>query len=88
MPLPPVPDAGPVLAELVGVMVRAIVDAESDVRTGVLESGGLVVIEVAVVRGDVGKVIGREGAIALALRTLLSNAARKYGKRSDLRILE
>lgn len=88
MPLPPVPDAGPVLAELVGVMVRAIVDAESDVRTGVLESGGLVVIEVAVARGDVGKVIGREGAMALALRTLLSNAARKSGKRPELRILE
>lgn len=88
MSMPSALDAGPVLAELVGVMVRAIVDAESDVRTGVIETGGLVVIEVAVAKGDVGKVIGREGAMALALRTLLSNAARKYGKRSELRILE
>jgi predicted RNA-binding protein YlqC (UPF0109 family) len=69
-------------------MVRAIVDAPDQVRANLVESGTTVVIELTVAREDIGKVIGREGAMAHALRTILNNAATKLRKRTVLQILE
>ena len=79
---------GKILQALTELMVRAIVDAPEQVRTSLVESGATVVIELTVAREDIGKVIGREGAMARALRTILSNAATKLRKRTVLQILE
>jgi len=70
------------------VLVKAIVDREDEVRLNVVESGSTVVVELRVAKEDMGKVIGREGNMAWALRTLISNAAAKLKKRAVLQILE
>ena len=76
------------MKELVEYLVRAIVDAPDEVEASVIESGQTVVIEVKVAKSDVGKVIGREGNMARALRTIVGNAATKLKKRAVLQILE
>ncbi len=76
------------LEALLNTISRAIVDYPDDVNIHVVHSGATVVLELAVARDDVGKVIGRGGAMAGALRTLLCNTATKYNKRAILEILE
>jgi predicted RNA-binding protein YlqC (UPF0109 family) len=76
------------MKEFSEALVKAIVDREDEVRLNVVESGSTVVIEVRVAKEDMGKVIGREGNMAWALRTLISNAAAKLQKRAVLQILE
>ncbi len=53
-----------------------------------VESGSTIVVELTVAREDIGKVIGRQGSMARSLRTILSNAATKYQRRSVLQIIE
>lgn len=79
---------GRVLDELVRVVVGSIVDVPGEISTVVLESGNTVIIELTVAREDIGKVIGREGSMANALRALLSNASTKLHRRSLLQIVE
>ena len=81
-------DADKALSELLQVVTKAIVDYPDDISVTVVHSGATVVLELAVAREDVGKVIGRGGAMAGALRTLLGNTATKYNKRAILEILE
>lgn len=69
-------------------IVKAIVDKEDDVRLNIVESGSTIIVELRVAREDMGKVIGREGNMAWALRTLVANAAAKLKKRAVLQILE
>ena len=76
------------MKELAERMVRAVVDLEDQVRLNVVESGSTVILELRVAKEDMGKVIGREGNMAWALRTILSNAAAKLRKRAVLQILE
>ena len=76
------------MREFVERLVRAIVDREDDVRLNVVESGSSIIVELTVAKEDMGKVIGREGNMAWALRTLVSNAAAKNKKRAVLQILE
>jgi len=79
---------GDAVKEFAEVLVRAIIDREEDLRVNVIESGATIIIEVRVAREDMGKVIGREGNMAWALRTIISNAAAKLKKRALLQILE
>lgn len=76
------------MKELVEVIVKAIVDREDDIRLSVVESDSTVVIELSVAKEDMGKVIGRDGTMAWALRTLVTNAAAKHRKRAVLQILD
>lgn len=76
------------IKELTETLVRAIVDRENEVRVNVVESGNTVIVELRVAREDMGKVIGREGNMAWALRMLVSNAAAKQKKRAILQIIE
>lgn len=76
------------MKEFSEALIKAVVDREDEVRLNVVESGATVVIEVRVAKEDMGKVIGREGNMAWALRTLISNAAAKLQKRAVLQILE
>ena len=76
------------IKELVEFIVKAIVDYPEQVRINVFESGNTVVIELGVAKEDIGKVIGKQGNMARALRTIISNASTKLRKRAVLQILE
>ncbi len=79
---------GDVVKEFAEELIKAVIDREEDMRLNVIESGSTVIIELRVAREDMGKVIGREGNMAWALRTIISNAAAKHKKRAILQILE
>ena len=81
-------EEGRTIAELVRVMVGAIVDVPDKIHTVVVESGSTVVIELTVAREDIGKVVGRQGAMAQSLRTIISNAGTKLHRRTVLQIIE
>ena len=73
---------------LVEQITKAIVDAHDQVFVEVVEENGDTVIEVEVAENEVGKLIGRHGRTAKALRTLLSAASLKQNKRYVLEIIE
>lgn len=76
------------MKDLVEHIVRAIVDAPEEIEVSIIESGQTVVIELKVAKSDIGKVIGKQGSMARALRTILGNAATKLKKRAVLQIIE
>ena len=71
---------------VVEVVARALVDRPSDVNVAVNERRGMMVLELSTAPGDMGKIIGRQGRTAAALRTLVALAAEKQGKRVQLDI--
>jgi len=73
---------------LVEQITKAIVDTHNEVFVEVVEENGDTVIEVEVAENEVGKLIGRHGRTAKALRTLLSAASLKQNKRYVLEIIE
>jgi len=76
------------LKGLVTVMARALVDAPDQVE--VIETVGeqTTVLELKVAKEDLGKVIGKQGKTARAMRTILGAASTKLKKRSILEIVE
>jgi predicted RNA-binding protein YlqC (UPF0109 family) len=76
------------LKDLVGFIARALVDEPDAVEVNAIESDRAIVYELVVARGDLGKVIGKEGRTARAIRTLLSATSAKMRKRAVLEILE
>jgi uncharacterized protein len=74
--------------ELVEYLVRALVEAPDEVEVEELEENGDVVLEVTVAEDDLGRVIGRAGRIANALRTVARAAATKEERRVIVEILE
>ncbi len=74
--------------ELVEFMVRSLVDKPEEVTVNVVEGEKSKVLELHVAEEDVGKVIGKQGRIAKAIRTILSASATKGGKRAVLEILD
>jgi predicted RNA-binding protein YlqC (UPF0109 family) len=76
------------LREVVEIVAKSLVDNPNGVNVVEIEGEKTVVIELRVDKPDVGKVIGKQGRIARALRTILSAMGRKTGKRVVLEILE
>jgi len=76
------------MKELLEIIVKSIVDNEDAVKLSVVESESTIVIELSVAKEDMGKVIGRDGSMAWALRTLVTNAAAKHRRRAVLQILD
>ena len=76
------------LKEMVECVAKRLVDNPDPVYVAETEGERTVVIELIVYPKDLGKVIGRQGRTAKALRTLLSAAATKMGKRAVLEIIE
>jgi predicted RNA-binding protein YlqC (UPF0109 family) len=74
--------------DLVEFLVRALVDDRDAVEVEELEENGDVVLEVTVAEEDLGRVIGRGGRIANALRTVARAAATKEERRVIVEILE
>ena len=69
-------------------VTKALVDAPDQVSVSQIEEDGEIVFELTVAESDLGKVIGKSGRTARALRTLLSAAGIKAQKRYALEILE
>ena len=69
-------------------VTKALVDAPDQVSVNPVEEDGETVLELTVAENDIGKVIGRSGRTARALRALLSAAGVKAHKRYTLEILE
>lgn len=76
------------LRHLVEVMAKALVDKPEVVQVSCIEGEQTTVIELAVAKEDLGKIIGKQGHNAQSLRTILSAVATKLGKRAVLEILE
>lgn len=76
------------LKELVEYMARALVDNPEQVKVSEIEGEQTSVIELRVAKEDLGKVIGKQGRTARAMRTILSAASTKIRKRAVLEIIE
>ena len=76
------------MKNLVETIVRGIVDNPDEVQVEEIEADDTMVYELRVAQGDLGKVIGKQGRTAKAIRSLLSAAASKENKRAALEILE
>lgn len=74
--------------ELVLYVARAIVDEPDEVEVNMIEGEKSTILELKVAAADIGKVIGKQGRIAKAVRTILSAASTKSGKRVVLEILD
>jgi len=73
--------------ELVEYMIKALVDDPAEVAVNCVEGQGVTVYEVSVAQPDLGRIIGRHGRIANALRTVLKAAASKQDRRVTIEIV-
>ncbi|WP_027720439.1 KH domain-containing protein [Maridesulfovibrio zosterae] len=76
------------LKDLVEYIAKSLVDSPDEVVVTEIEGEQTSVIELKVAKEDLGKVIGKQGRTARAMRTLLGAASTKVRKRSVLEILE
>ena len=76
------------MKDLIEYIARALVDQPDQVRVSEVEGERTSVIELTVAKEDLGKVIGKQGRTARAIRTILSAASTKIRKRSVLEIIE
>lgn len=74
--------------ELVAYVAKALVDEPDEVEVNMIEGEKSTILELKVAASDVGKVIGKHGRIAKALRTILSASSTRSGKRVVLEILD
>lgn len=78
----------PTLKELLDTMIRALVDIPEEVKISEITGEQTTVFELVVAKEDLGKVIGKQGKTAKALRTILTGASTKLRKQSVLEIIE
>ena len=76
------------MKEFIEYIVKNLVDNPDEVSVVEVEGTRTTVYELRVGEGDLGKVIGKEGKTAKSIRTILSAAAARQGKRAVLEILE
>ncbi|MCL2793239.1 MAG: KH domain-containing protein [Spirochaetaceae bacterium] len=74
--------------DLVEYIAKSLVDNPDGVSVNVIEGEKSTILELKVSPDDIGKVIGKHGRIAKAIRTVLSASATKTGKRVVLEILD
>jgi predicted RNA-binding protein YlqC (UPF0109 family) len=76
------------MKDLLIQIVKALVDNPEQIQVNEIVSAQTVVLELKVDKSDMGKVIGKQGKTAHAIRTLLNAASGKAGKRYLLEIVE
>ena len=76
------------IKELVKVMSGALVDDPTQIRVNEIAGQEISVLELRAARSDLGKIIGKQGQNAHAMRTIVNAAANKLRKRVVLEILE
>ncbi len=74
--------------DLVEFIARSLVDEPEKVDVTMIEGEKSTILELKVAEDDIGKVIGKHGRIAKAVRTILSASSSKSGKRFVLEILD
>jgi predicted RNA-binding protein YlqC (UPF0109 family) len=75
------------LEELVEYLARSLVDKPDEVRVERVERDGATVLELHVAQEDLGKVIGRQGRVARALRTIVRASGARSNERALLEIV-
>ena len=81
-------EGAPVLKELVEYMAKVLVEQPDQVQVETVEDPATTTLKLRVAPGDIGRVIGKQGRTARAIRTLLHAAAARAKKRVVLEILE
>jgi len=76
------------LTEIIAFIAKALVDDPNAVQVAAVEGDKTVIVELTVAPGDLGKVIGKDGRTARAMRTLLAATSAKHSRRAVLEILE
>lgn len=76
------------MKELVTYIARSLVDNPEQVSVAEVEGNQTTVLELTVAKEDLGKVIGKQGRTAQAMRTILSAVSSKIKKRTVLEIIE
>lgn len=76
------------MKELVEFIVKALVDDPSEVQINEVAGDKVTLFELRVSKEDIGKIIGKKGRTALAIRTILNAVSTKQGKRAELEIIE
>ncbi len=76
------------MKDLIKYIAQALVDNPEQVEVAEVEGNQTSVLELKVAKEDLGKVIGKQGRTARAMRTILSAASAKIKKRSVLEIIE
>ena len=76
------------MKELILVMARALVDKPDEVEIREIEGNVTTILELKVAKEDLGKVIGKQGKTAHAMRSILNATATKLKKRAVLEIVE
>ena len=76
------------MKEFVEYIVKHLVDKPEEVRVNEIEGEQMIVFELHVGSGDMGKVIGKRGQTAESIRTILRAVSKKSGKQATLEILE
>ncbi|MDX1708151.1 MAG: KH domain-containing protein [Desulfobacterales bacterium] len=76
------------MKELISYIAQALVDRPEDVSVTEVEGNQTSVLELKVAKEDLGKIIGKQGRTARAMRTILSAASAKLKKRTVLEIIE
>ena len=75
------------MKDLVETIVKALVDTPEEVVINETAGTSVIILEISVAQDDVGKVIGKEGRIANAIRTVVKAAAAKNDKKVTVEIL-
>lgn len=75
------------MKELVEYIARSLVDHPEEVKVNQINGEQSIILELQVAHEDMGKIIGKEGRIANAIRTLVKVAAAREGKRAVLEII-
>jgi predicted RNA-binding protein YlqC (UPF0109 family) len=75
------------MRDLVEYIAKSLVDDASQVKVSEIEGANSIILELHVAPGDMGRVIGRGGRVASAIRTLVRVLAAKEGKRVTLEIV-
>jgi predicted RNA-binding protein YlqC (UPF0109 family) len=76
------------MKDLISYIAQALVDHPEQVSVSEVEGDQTSVLELKVAKEDLGKVIGKQGRTARAMRTILSAASAKIKKRTVLEIIE
>ncbi len=76
------------MKELLEKIVVALVDQPDQIEVEAVEGARSMVLELKVAKEDIGKVIGKQGRTARAIRTILDAASGKLNKRTTLEIIE
>ena len=76
------------LSEIISFITKALVDDPDAVEVTTVEGDKTLIVELSVAPSDLGKVIGKDGRTARAMRTLLSATSARQSKRAVLEILE